>query len=527
MRFETIKLQNGAGWRLAHSHAIEDIKIPKTSLLTASLVKDMLAAGIHEVEAYQLEEGDLDENTAAEKLAGTIAGENTYISSASKGRANIYAKTPGLFIPDIKINEINSLSSDVGISCLPKLTPVNKGKLLATIKIIPYGLDSSIVEKGCQIGSAIRVSAYKSFKASLIMSGHGMTEKALKITENRINALSGVLTDVSSCHHSIKTLSKKLQYSKESLILISGVSAISDRRDIVPRALEEAGGTILHLGMPVDPGNLLMLGELDGKTVIGMPGCAKSPALNGFDWVLERYAARLPLTAEIIQQMGIGGLLKEPAERPSPRAPRKTENKSKTQAIILAAGMSSRSGKTHKLLAILDGKPVLEQTLLSLKKAGIHDIIVVTGARSEEMQEALHGYKVTYIHNEHYETGMASSLALGVSALDNETSQTIICLGDMPFVAPDSYKKLIEASARVSEATIFAPCFKGKRGNPVLWHHTHFDALKSLTGDKGGRHIIQSTPDTLCDVPVEDPGILIDLDTPEALAQFGIRVTEP
>ena len=399
--------------------------------------------------------------------------------------------------------------------------------MLATIKIIPYGLDSSLVERACQINNAMKIAPFKPFSAELIMSGHGMTEKALRVTTHRLGTLKGKLTTVSSCAHTVEAIAERLEKSDENLILISGVSAISDKRDIVPKALETAGGKILHLGMPVDPGNLLMLGELDGKTVIGMPGCSKSPALNGFDWVLERYAAGMPLDAETIQNMGIGGLLKESAERPSPRAPRSSGGAVKTQAIILAAGRSSRSGKTHKLLAMLDGKPVIEQTVLSLKNADISEIIVVTGARSAEIQNALKGHKVTFVHNEDYLAGMAGSLAAGVSALSPETTQTLICLGDMPFVAPDSYKSLIDASNSVSEASIFAPRFKGKRGNPILWRDTHFEALKALSGDIGGRHIIQDHKNAVCDVAAEDPGILIDLDTPEALAQFGIRVTEP
>lgn len=527
MRFETRELHQAEGWYLAHSHVLKDSKIAKNTLITAALIKDLLADGLQKVDAYRLEGSDLDENSAAEMLARAISGENTYSEPANRGRANIYAKEAGLFMPDALVNDINRLSGDIGVACLPRLTPVQKGKLLATIKIIPYGLDRSLVEKACRTKQAMKVAPFSPFNGELIMSGHGMTEKALKVTENRLAALRGNITSVSNCEHTVEAISERLKRSREKLVLISGVSAISDRRDIVPKALEAAGGKIVHLGMPVDPGNLLMLGELDGKTVIGMPGCAKSPTLNGFDWVLERYAAGLPITSETIQQMGIGGLLKEPAERPSPRAPRRENDACKTQAIILAAGTSSRSGKTNKLLAILDGKPVIEQTVLSLKNADIKDIIVVTGARSAEIEQALTGHKVTMVHNELYAKGMAGSLAAGISALAGQTTQALVCLGDMPFVSPDTYKNLIRASNRVSEASIFTPRFKGKRGNPVLWRNTLFEALMGLSGDTGGRYIIQQNKDAVCEVTVEDPGILIDLDTPEALAQFGIRVTEP
>ncbi|WP_204333402.1 hypothetical protein, partial [Proteus mirabilis] len=80
------------------------------------------------------------------------------------------------------------------------------------------------------------------------------------------------------------------------LVLVFGASAIADRRDVIPAALEQAGGEIEHLGMPVDPGNLLMVGRLGEVPVLGAPGCARSPKENGFDWVLTRLLAGLPVT---------------------------------------------------------------------------------------------------------------------------------------------------------------------------------------------------------------------------------------
>ena len=208
----------------------------------------MLAAGIHEVDAYILEDGDLDENTAAERIAGSIAGENTYTTPASRGRANIYASDAGIFLASKKVNKINELAGDIGVSCLPDYTPVSKGKLLATIKIIPYGLHHSLVDAACKIGTALKLSTFKPFKCSVIMSGHGMTEKALKVTENRLSTLEGQISTVASCAHTVSGIAKALQQAEEKLILISGVSAISDRRDIVPKALEEAGAELSTSG---------------------------------------------------------------------------------------------------------------------------------------------------------------------------------------------------------------------------------------------------------------------------------------
>jgi molybdenum cofactor cytidylyltransferase len=525
MRFEEIQTSKAAGWSLAHSIDLNGNRLSKNTLLTDDIITALVAAKITTVLAYILEENDLDENSAAHRIALSAAGENISVNYAARGRANLYAKKAGLFIPYEKFNAVNSLSGDIGISCLPSHTVAHEGTLLGTVKIIPYGLPENIVRRAEALGENMEVRAFQAFNASLIMSGAGMTEKALSVTQQRLQALSGNIVDRLTCEHTVASLSKALTKASEPLILISGISAISDVRDTVPAALKAAGGEIIHLGMPVDPGNLLMLGKLGEKTVIGLPGCAKSPALNGFDWVLERYAAGLPLTAEIITSMGIGGLLKEQSDRPSPRAPRKPLAKGNSTAIVLAAGRSSRSGQNHKLLAMLDGKSVVEQTVLSLQNAGINDILVVTGARSDEIVAALNSRQINHLHNADYQKGMGSSLAAGIRAQAASAEQCLIVLADMPFVSADTYNALITAAESVSEAEIFAPYFKGKRGNPILWRKSQFPALSAISGDKGGRVVLKERPELVCDVAVDDPGVLIDLDTPEALAQFGIKVT--
>ena len=103
-------------------------------------------------------------------------------------------------------------------------------------------------------------------------------------------------------------------------MVIFGASAIADRRDVIPAGIEAAGGEVAHLGMPVDPGNLLLIGSYDGVPVIGAPGCARSPKENGFDWVLHRLLAGLAVRRADIVAMGVGGLLTEIVSRPQPRA---------------------------------------------------------------------------------------------------------------------------------------------------------------------------------------------------------------
>ncbi|MEK9970486.1 MAG: NTP transferase domain-containing protein, partial [Ferrovibrio sp.] len=259
-------------------------------------------------------------------------------------------------------------------------------------------------------------------------------------------------------------------------IFVFGASATVDRHDVVPAGLTRAGGEVLHFGMPVDPGNLLMLGRHNDVSVIGVPGCARSPKLNGFDWVLQRLCAGAPIGRRDIMRMGSGGLLKEIPSRPMlrdqapsdgtgiARAPRRP----KVATLILAAGLSSRFGDGHKLLAELDGKPVLRHVVEHAKASSANPLLLVTGHRAEDVRAAA-GPDITTVHNPSYAEGLASSLRAGLSALPQGLDGVIVCLGDMPDVRPATFEALIAAFNPTEGRAICLPVFGGKRGNPTLW----------------------------------------------------------
>src|SRR5207247_3550875 len=154
------------------------------------------------------------------------------------------------------------------------------------------------------------------------------------------------------------------------IVFVHGASAIVDRRDVIPEAVVAAGGRVDHFGMPVDPGNLLLLGHVGDTPVLGLPGCARSPQVNGFDWVLERLVSGLPVGPREIMRMGSGGLLAEIPSRPLPRAAASPAPNAKPPerapppgpriaALLLAAGQSRRMGGPNKLLADIDGRPMV------------------------------------------------------------------------------------------------------------------------------------------------------------------------
>jgi len=150
-----------------------------------------------------------------------------------------------------------------------------------------------------------------------------MLTKTARVTAERVTFLGGrIVREVRMAHErgAIADAISGFKRREADLIVVAGASAIADRRDTVPAGIEMAGGRIAHFGMPVDPGNLLLLAYLaDGRPVVGLPGCARSPKFNGFDLVLGRLFAGLSVDAADIMAMGVGGLLQEIKSRPRPR----------------------------------------------------------------------------------------------------------------------------------------------------------------------------------------------------------------
>ena len=304
-----------------------------------------------------------------------------------------------------------------------------------------------------------------------------------------------------------------------SPILVFGASAIVDRGDVIPQGLMAAGGEVIHLGMPVDPGNLMMLGRLGKGAVIGVPSCARSPKINGFDWVLQRVLANVPVTARDVMRMGAGGLLKEIPSRPAPRGqpvpsgPRAPA----IAAIVLAAGQSRRMGEVNKLLADVDGKPMLARVMEAVTQSAADPVFVVTGHESDKVRASLSGFDVTFVDNPDFADGLSTSLAAGIAALPDGVDGAIVCLGDMPMVASRHVNRLISAFDAEEGRTICVPVARGKRGNPVLWGADYFDNMAVIKGDVGAKYLMGQYSEAVCEVTIGDDAVLTDIDTPEAL----------
>jgi molybdenum cofactor cytidylyltransferase len=297
-------------------------------------------------------------------------------------------------------------------------------------------------------------------------------------------------------------------------------------------AVIQCGGTVEHFGMPVDPGNLMMLGRIGAMRVLGLPGSARSPRLHGFDWVLRRLVAGLDVSGKDLMRMGVGGLLKEIPSRPLPRTSAvsvgKPENSSRQiAAIVLAAGQSRRMGAANKLLEPLNGKPMMLHAVDAALETSADPVIVVTGHEPERIREAVKGRAVTIAHNPDFSDGLSTSLRAALTVLGDDVEGVIVCLGDMPAVSSDHMSRLIAAFDPEAGRSIIVPTVAGKRGNPVLWHRRFFTQMADISGDVGARHLIGENEESLFEVAMDDGAVLEDLDTPAALEAYRAALDKP
>ncbi|MBV1887437.1 MAG: NTP transferase domain-containing protein, partial [Parvibaculaceae bacterium] len=381
---------------------------------------------------------------------------------------------------------------------------------------------------------AFSVTPFTPGKPGLIMTTLPSTpskllDKAQRTLQTRLETYGGTLHQTTTCAHTAPAIADavtQFQTNNISPIFILGASATVDRADAVPAGIVKAGGTVEHFGMPVDPGNLLLLADVNDTAIIGMPGCARSPKLNGFDWVLDRLMANQPLTREDITSMGVGGLLKEIASRPQPRSvgPSQSDHQEETAiphaptiaALVLAAGLSRRMGTRNKLVEEINGKPLVAQCVDTVLAAGVDSLTLVTGHEANIVQETLAGRSINIVHNPNYADGLASSLKAGVTALP-PCDAFIVCLGDMPDIQTADIQKLVSAYDRDEGRLICLPVVNGKRGNPVLWDRAFANDMLNLTGDQGAKPLMRENEDVICEVEIEHAGPLSDIDTLTAL----------
>ncbi|MCG7629424.1 molybdopterin-binding protein [Epibacterium sp. MM17-32] len=328
MKFGPLALTAAEGALLAHSLQGAGGRIAKGTRLTAQDLDDLRAAGHTEVIAARLDPGDLHEDEAALRLAQAMAPDaaalGLRISGAGAGRVNLYATTPGVArVRADQILAMNSVDPMISVATVPDFHRVDANSMVATIKIIAYAVpDADLARAVAAAWAALQVLPPVYGTASLIetrVTEDTPADKGRAAMAGRLDRMAMTLSPRVVVPHRAADIAQALGDAPGEVLFVLTGSATSDPADVAPEAVRLAGGTVTRFGMPVDPGNLLFLGQLGTKPVIGLPGCARSPALNGADWVLERVVCGIDVTSADIAAMGVGGLLKEIPTRPRPR----------------------------------------------------------------------------------------------------------------------------------------------------------------------------------------------------------------
>jgi molybdenum cofactor cytidylyltransferase len=530
MKFGPVPPRDAQGATAVHTIRQGSLVLKKGTLIGPAEVAALEAAGIRDVVVARLEPGDVSEDKAAAEIAKAVAGKGVHVERAFTGRSNLFAENAGVLVVERDaIDELNRIDEAITFATLPAFKPVVEGEMIATVKIIPFATSETALKSALAVAAKpfIWVAPYKIRKVGVVSTllpglATKVVDKTLRVTQERLAPAGAKIIAERRVPHEQAALAKAVdELLKEGaeLVVVFGASAIADRRDVIPAAVEAIGGKVEHFGMPVDPGNLMMVGQARGQPILGAPGCARSPKENGFDWILMRLLAGLPVSREDITGLGVGGLLMEIVTRPQPRAEPQPEKGRSIAAVILAAGRSTRMGGPNKLLAEIGGRPLIriaaEEALAS--RAG--PVIVVTGHQREKVEAALQGLDVKRVHNPNFADGLSTSVKTGLAAVPEAADGAIVCLGDMPQVRAQLIDKLIGAFDPERGALVVIPTIDGKRGNPVVWSRRFFPELMALEGDVGARNMIARYAEAVAEVPLTDTAALIDVDTPEALAE--------
>ena len=535
MKFGPVATAGAAGAILAHSVKVGERTLRKGTRLGAGDVSRLMAAGVAEVIVATLDADDVHEDAAAGRLAEAVAGDGVRVEEAFTGRSNLYAEAAGVLVVDgDAVDAFNRIDPGITLATLPRFAAVEAGRMVATVKIIPFAVpDGAVTAAVAALAGRppVRVAPFRPMRVGVVSTllpslKPSVVDKTLKVLAERLAPAGATIAADERVPHDAEAVAAalgRLAAGGAELLVVFGASAVVDRADVIPAGVEKAGGDVHHFGMPVDPGNLLLVGALGDVPVVGAPGCARSPKENGFDWVLQRLLAGLTVTSDDITGLGVGGLLMEIVSRPQPRegpVPETVAPVRRVGAVVLAAGRGSRMGGPVKQLATIGGVPLVRRAAEAAVASRAAPVVVVTGHAADDVAAALAGLDVTVVHNPDFAEGLSTSLRTGLSALPEEVEAAVVVLADMPGIYAAAIDRVIGGYDPAAGALVVMATAGGKRGNPVLWSRRFFPELSAITGDTGGRQIIAGVPEAVVEVEL-GAAAAIDVDTPEALAAAG------
>ena len=337
MKFGPVLVEEAAGKILGHNVTAADGRraLRKGRQLDSDDLTLLREAGRKTVYVAELEEGDVPEDLSADRIAHAVCGRGLRLSGPAAGRVNLRSDWLGVLRVDVSgLDALNELEG-ITLATLPSHSTVRPNQIAGTVKVIPFALSGELVQRAERLaldrGPLLRVEKLEPRKVGLVLLAPTGTRERVETQfaplKERIEALGSELARIDYIDPGVDAAESELAAALDNqagagldLIVLAGESAIMDRADLAPRAVERIGGRVECVGAPVDPGNLLMLAYLDRVPVLGAPGCARSRNLNIVDWVLPRLLVGERLTRPDIVAMGHGGLLDDQPERPMPRS---------------------------------------------------------------------------------------------------------------------------------------------------------------------------------------------------------------
>ena len=338
MKFGPVKLTEAAGKVLGHNVAGADGRrvLRKGLMLAEGDIELLRELGRESIYVAELELDDVDEDSAAFRIANSVMGSGLVLAGPTAGRANLVAEELGLLRVDVdRVTGINKCAG-ITLATMSNNLSVQARKIVATVKVIPFAVAGHVLEKAEEVaskdGPIIEMSKIEMRDVALILSGSPevrdrITRDFEPSIRSRLRALNATISSVVYVtledYFGEIALAEKIESCVAGgalLLILAGETAIVDRHDITPRAIERVGGEVVCYGVPVDPGHLLLLGYVGGTPVLGAPGCTRSQKTNVIDWVLPRLLAGDRLAAADFVGLGHGGLLEEILNRPRPRS---------------------------------------------------------------------------------------------------------------------------------------------------------------------------------------------------------------
>ncbi len=326
MKFGHVDVKDSGGSMLSHAIRAPGINLKKGHMVGVDDIAALKAAGIETIICASFESGDVSEDAAAARVAQRLCGAHVALERAFTGRCNIIAARSGLVVIDrAVVDGVNAEDEAITVATVSPFQMVESGDIVAAVKVIPFAVTSGCLERSLEaaFAPAVAVAPFRPLRLGVISTllpglKRTVVDKTIRNLEERIAPAGAVVRSEQRIMHNAQAFASTLRAMRDvDLIVVFGATAITDRRDVVPVGITMAGGGIDRLGMPVDPGNLLLLGRTASQAgrrsipIIGAPGCARSVQESSFDLVLRRFLVGLDVTVADLRVMGVGGLMNQ------------------------------------------------------------------------------------------------------------------------------------------------------------------------------------------------------------------------